>query len=85
MENKIIVYSAEWCSDCQQLKAFMEKHKISCEVRDIQKNPSWRQDLIDHADEVAVPYVVLNGKWIIGYPEGEGYSEEYAKNLFGIK
>lgn len=84
MDKKVIVYSAEWCCDCQALYRFLDDHKISYEVRDIQKNRSFRDDLLKNAGEIAVPFVILNGKWVRGYPNGEGFSEEYAKNLFGI-
>jgi glutaredoxin len=84
MQKTVIVYSAQWCCDCQELHSFLKRHKIPCEVRDIQKNPAFRKDLMENAGEIAVPFVVLDGKWIRGYPDGEGYSEAYAKNLFGI-
>jgi glutaredoxin-like protein NrdH len=78
----IILYSAEWCSDCQRLKAFLDAHGIRYELRDIQKNPEYRKDLLANAGEIAVPFLIMNGKWVRGYPDGEGYSEEYARRLF---
>lgn len=84
MDKNIIVYSAEWCCDCQKLHNFLKLHKIIYETRDIQKNPAFRKDLMENAGEIAVPFVVLDGKWIRGYPDGHGFSEDYAKKLFEI-
>jgi glutaredoxin len=60
-------------------------HKIRYETRDIQKHPHYREDLLKHAGEIAVPFLIKDGQWVRGYPDGQGYSESYAKKLFNIK
>jgi glutaredoxin len=81
MKN-IIVYSAKLCSDCQQLKAFLDEKEIEYENRDIRENPEWGEELEKKTGKLGVPYLILDGEWVIGYEAGVGYNEEYANKLF---
>jgi glutaredoxin-like protein NrdH len=78
-DNKIIVYSAKLCSDCQKLKGFLESHNIEYENRDIRDNPKWGEELEAKTGKLGVPYLLIDGEWIIGYEANVGYSEEWAK------
>ncbi len=46
MKRDVVLYCADMCSDCQKIKDYMESKGIDYELRDIQKNPAY-------ADEVA--------------------------------
>jgi len=41
----LIVYSAQWCGDCQKLKAFLKNENIDYENRDIIKDKKWGEEL----------------------------------------
>ena len=84
MPEEIIVYSAELCGDCQNLKAFMDANGIEYTVRDIRKNPEYGEELEKETGKLGVPYLKLDGEWIRGYDVGEPFSDEFAKNLFGL-
>ncbi|HPP62530.1 MAG TPA: glutaredoxin domain-containing protein [Anaerolineales bacterium] len=39
MDKPIIVYSAEWCSDCKRSRAFLKRHGIVYENVNVDENP----------------------------------------------
>lgn len=82
MAKEIILYSAELCGDCQNLKAFMDKHGIEYTVRDIKKNPECAEELEAKTGKLGVPYLVIDGEWIRGYVPKQPFSEDFAKGLF---
>ena len=84
MSDEIIVYSAELCGDCQHLKAFMDANGIEYTVRDIRKNPEFGDELQRETGKLGVPYLKMNGEWIRGYDVGKPFSEDFARNLFGL-
>ena len=84
MPSDIILYSAQLCGDCQELKAFMDKQGIHYESRDIRENPAYGEELEAKTGKLGVPYLVLDGEWVRGYQPGEAFSEEFAKSLFGL-
>jgi glutaredoxin-like protein NrdH len=77
----LIVYSADWCGDCQLLKAFLQEHQIPYENRDIRKEPQWGEELEAKTGKLGVPYLKIGDEWIIGYEAGVGYNEAYAKTV----
>jgi glutaredoxin-like protein NrdH len=84
MPKEIIVYSAELCGDCQQLKAFMDANGIDYENRDIRKNPEHGEELEKQTGKLGVPYLVIDGEWVRGYQPKQPFSEEFARSLFGM-
>ncbi len=84
MSKTIIVYSAELCGDCQQLKAFMDAHGIAYEVRDIKKTPAYARELEETTGKQGVPYLLIDGEWIRGYEPGQPFSEAFARRLLGL-
>ena len=41
-EPDVIVYAADWCSDCWRTKRFLAKHRVEYEWVDIEQNPEAR-------------------------------------------
>lgn len=82
MAKGIILYSAELCGDCQQLKAFMEREGIPHETRDIHANPEHARVLEERTGKLGVPYLIIDGEWKRGYQPGTPFSEEFARSLF---
>lgn len=66
-QSQIVVYSAEMCGDCQELKTWMEYAGIAFENRDIRKNPEYGKELASKTGKEGVPYVIINGEWKKGY------------------
>mgnify|MGYP001189407766 FL=1 len=43
VQANIIVYGADWCSDCRRAKQFMDEHNIQFEWIDIEVNEEARE------------------------------------------
>ena len=84
MKSNIIMYSGKRCGDCQLLKAFMEEHGIAYELRDIQEQPEYGDELRANTGKLGVPYLRIDGEWVCGYQPGEAFSDEFAKQIFGL-
>ncbi|MFP6583600.1 MAG: glutaredoxin family protein [Candidatus Hydrogenedentota bacterium] len=84
MSREIVVYSAEMCGDCQNLKAFMDANDIEYTVRDIRKNLEYGEELEAETGKLGVPYLHIEGEWIRGYDVGKPFTDEFARSLFGI-
>jgi glutaredoxin-like protein NrdH len=84
MPSEIIMYSAEMCGDCQQLKAFMDANGIAYENRDIKKDPDHAEVLEQRTGKLGVPYLVINGEWVRGYAPGQPFSDNFARDLLGL-
>ena len=82
MPRSIILYSAQLCGDCQNLKAFMDAEGIEHEVRDIRESLEHGERLEAKTGKLGVPYLVIDGEWIRGYQPGEPFSEDFARSLF---
>ena len=82
--EKIVMYSAKLCGDCQNLKAFMEANNIEYENRDIKENPEYGSEVEEKIGKLGVPYLVIDGEWIRGYEVGKPFSEDYARRILGI-
>ena len=84
MNDEIIVYSAKLCGDCQNLKAFLDKHDVPYETRDIHEAPQHKEILQEKTGKLGVPYLVINGEWKRGYDPGKPFSEAFARDLIGL-
>lgn len=82
--KEIIVYSADFCGDCQLLRAWMDKEGITYEVRDIRKDPEHARVLEEKTGKLGVPYLIIDGEWTRGYVPGKVFSEDFARSLFNL-
>jgi len=85
MGKKIICYSAKLCGDCQLLKAFMDRHGVLYEERDIREHPEHAEELGQRTGKLGVPYLVIDGEWVRGYQPGQPFSETFARQLLGME
>lgn len=84
MPKEVIVYSGKLCGDCQNLKAFMDANGIAYEERDIRETPAHGEELEAKTGKLGVPYLILDGEWVRGYDPGQPFSEDFARQLFGM-
>ena len=68
--DKIVVYSADWCSGCVSAKRFLEEKNIPYEEININENPDAKEK-IKKLGFKTVPQIWLNEKHIGGYEELE--------------
>jgi glutaredoxin-like protein NrdH len=77
--SKIIVYSAQLCSDCQYLKKWLDEQNIEYETRDIHFNPQNGIDLEKQTGKLGVPYFKLGEDWVRAYRPGEMFSADWVE------
>ena len=67
--DKVIIYSADWCSGCVSAKRFLESKNIPYEEINIDRQGISRTRLIELTGRLAIPTISVNGKVIGGYTE----------------
>ncbi|NLN92618.1 MAG: glutaredoxin family protein [Candidatus Hydrogenedens sp.] len=82
--KEIIVYSADFCGDCQLLRAWMDKEGIPYTVRDIRKDPEHARILEEKTGKQGVPFLIIDGEWKRGYEPGKAFTDAFARSLFDL-
>ena len=67
--DKVILYSADWCSSCVSAKRFLEEKNIPYEEINIDRQGISRSRLIELTGRLAIPTIVVNENVIGGYTE----------------
>jgi mycoredoxin len=80
----IIVYSAQWCRDCREAKAFLAKHNIPYREIDIEQTPGAADEVIRNVGKRAIPQFVINGQWVQPYRPGRGFLYKEMSELLGV-
>jgi mycoredoxin len=81
---ELIVYSAPWCHDCHQAKAFLAEHSIRYREIDIETTPGAADEIIRQTGKRGIPQFVINGEWVQPYRPGEGFLFEEMRELLGV-
>ena len=68
-ENKVLVYSTEWCPWCHRVKEWLTKQGVKYEDRDVEKNEKFAEEMMKKTKQSGIPVVDINGEAIIGYNE----------------
>ena len=67
--DKIVIYSADWCSGCVSAKRFLEEKNIPYEEINIDSQGISRTRLVELTGRLAIPSILVNGKVIGGFME----------------
>ena len=67
--DKIVIYSADWCSSCVSAKRFLEEKNIPYEEINIDSQGISRNRLMELTGRLAIPTIVVNENVIGGYTE----------------
>ena len=67
--DKIVIYSADWCSSCVSAIRFLEEKNIPYEEINIDRQGISRSRLIELTGRLAIPTIVVNENVIGGYTE----------------
>ena len=81
---ELLVYSADWCRDCREVKRFLDKHDIAYTEINIENTPGAVDALLANVGKRAIPQFVLNGKWVQPYKPGRGFLYTEMAELFGV-
>lgn len=81
---ELIVYSAPWCRDCREAKAFLSKHNIPYKDINIEEVPGAAEEVIRQTGKRAIPQFVIDGRWVQPYRPGEGFLYDEMSDLLGV-
>ena len=81
---ELIVYSAPWCHDCREAKAFLAKHNILYKEVNIETTPGAAEEVVRNTGKRAIPQFVVNGQWVQPYKPGEGFLYDEMSELLGV-
>ncbi len=65
----VILYARATCPWSEKLLAWLQKHKIAFELRDVAESETARDDLLEKSGQLATPMLDSDGKIIIGFDE----------------
>ena len=68
MAKKVIVYKAEWCHWCHTAIAFLEKHKIPFEAKDVEDEAN-ADECMKKSGQGGIPVIDIDGQILVGFDE----------------
>lgn len=63
----VVIYTTSWCGWCRKTIAWLDRQGVDYENRDIERNPAWRNELIDKTGGTSIPVVEIDGELIRGF------------------
>jgi len=63
----VVVYTTSWCGWCRKTMAWLNEQGVAYENRDIERNPAWRDELIEKTGGTSIPVVEIDGELIRGF------------------
>lgn len=70
MSEKVVVYSAKGCKECEMVKDFLTHEGIEFEVRDILANQVYQQE-VESFGFMGIPVTAYANKAVKGFNIGE--------------
>ncbi len=64
---KVIVYGTPTCSWCDRVKDFLKEHKVNFAYKDVSKDRSAAEEMIEKTGQMGVPVIEIDGKTIVGF------------------
>lgn len=68
-DNRVEIFTTEWCKYCKQAIAFLQANRIKYTQYDVETNPYARKRKKDLGGGKGVPFAVINGRKISGFSE----------------
>ncbi len=66
----VIVYTSPTCPYCTMMKEFLSQKGVSFDERDVSRDPSCAQELVDSTGQMGVPVTIINGQVVVGFDRG---------------
>jgi glutaredoxin 3 len=66
----VIVYTSPTCPYCTMVKEFLSQRGISFEERDVSRDPSYAQELVNSTGQMGVPVTIIDGQVVVGFDRG---------------
>ena len=65
----VIVYSTEWCPWCHKAMDFLKKNGVPFEMRDVEKEPRYAEEMEKKSHQTGIPVIDLKGTIIVGFDQ----------------
>ncbi len=69
--KKIIIYTTDLCPFCKSTKEWLTAEGYEYEERNVQKNPDYRNEMLEKSGAMTVPILDIEGSIIIGFKVDE--------------
>jgi glutaredoxin-like YruB-family protein len=66
----VIVYTSPTCPYCTMVKEFLSQKGVSFDERDVSRDPSYAQELMNSTGQMGVPVTSINGQIVVGFDRG---------------
>ncbi|MBN2281071.1 MAG: NrdH-redoxin [Candidatus Marinimicrobia bacterium] len=66
-QPSVTVYSTPTCVYCNQLKAYLRKHRVRFSDVDVAADPNAARDLQNRTGQTGVPQTDIDGEIIVGF------------------
>ncbi len=66
----VIVYTSPTCGYCKMVKDFLSQRGISFQERDVSRNLSYAQELVNNTGQMGVPVTIIDGEVVVGFDRG---------------
>ncbi|MDR1300806.1 MAG: NrdH-redoxin [Candidatus Nomurabacteria bacterium] len=80
MKKNVIVYSANWCPYCFDLKDYLRERKIKYDERDIDLSAKWRAQWLEKSTQQVVPLLDIDGHIYEGFSRKS--LDKFIKNCY---
>ena len=80
MADKLVkVYSTPTCPWCKKVKLFLDENGIKYQELNVAEDKAARDEMINLTHQMAVPIIVIDGDFVVGY------NEKAIKEKLGVK
>lgn len=67
--KRVVLYNADWCPYCRQVRAILARHSIKYTIRDA-TTARVQADMVQRFGDTAVPRTIIGGVVVEGVDEG---------------
>lgn len=67
MDNKIIVYGAEWCAFCRMAMQYFDQLDVKYEYRNVEERREYGEEAVEKSGQFGIPVIDMDGEIIVGF------------------
>lgn len=67
MENKIIVYGAEWCAFCHHAMRYFDSIKVKYTYKNVDHDQQALKDCVEKSGQTGIPVLDIDGDIVVGF------------------
>jgi glutaredoxin len=67
MDEKIVIYGAEWCGFCHEAMHYFDKLGVKYVYKNVDLNPDDARAAVEKSGQTGIPVIDMDGTIIIGF------------------